>query len=95
MFDLPDYDPTLVSAENVERVRSQVFIAELPGVTRELEQFFVGQVLTIRAESHRGSMPFWVAWAVLDTIVGPTIKAMLADSYKEETWVAIKLASCR
>jgi hypothetical protein len=90
MLGVPDYDPTLVLGEDVERVRSDVFIAPYPEVTPEVERFLVGQVLTAQALSRRDGVPFWFVWTALEMMVGPAIKAMLKDHYEEETWGAIK-----
>jgi hypothetical protein len=90
MFSVPDYDPTLVTGEEVERVRSRVFIAPYRGVTQEMERILVGQVLTLQALSHRDGVPFWFMWTGIGMVIAPTINAMMKDHYEEETWGAIK-----
>ena len=72
----------------VDRIRSRVFVVELPGMTRQSERYLVKSCRRLTRNASAAGVPLVVAWSQLGQYIERATSRMRTEQ-ERETFVAI------
>jgi hypothetical protein len=72
----------------VDRIRSRVFVVELPGMTRQNERYLVKSCRRLARNASAAGVPLAVAWSQLGQYIERATSRMRTEQ-ERETFVAI------